>query len=84
MDSQNVGIDPEIKPTKLIKGQGLARLMIETNLITFGINLNMELLDLTKDESVGVVDDNFKYSSWYGDIVYILQNLQAPLETNKT
>lgn len=31
--------DVEIKPTKLIKGQGLAKLMAESNLHTLDINL---------------------------------------------
>jgi len=31
--------DLEIKPTKLIKGQGLARLMVESNLHALDINI---------------------------------------------
>jgi len=30
--------DLEIKPTKLIKGQGLEKLLVESNLISLGIN----------------------------------------------
>lgn len=37
--------DVEIKPTKLIKGQGLAKLMAETNLHALDINLITALSD---------------------------------------
>jgi len=73
----------EIKPTKLIKGQGLTRIMTETNLDTFDVNSIMELLDFPEDESMVKVDDCFRNCAWYTNVIYILQNLQVPLGTNK-
>lgn len=67
--------DLEIMPTKPIKGKALARLMTKTNLGSFGINLIMELSGITGVETVVAMDDRFKYSSWYGDIVYFLQKI---------
>lgn len=51
--------DLEIKPTKLIKGQGLSRLMNEMNIDTFDVNSIMEKLKFLEDESVVKVDDHF-------------------------
>ena len=39
--------DLDIKPTKLIKGQGLARLMVESNLHALDINL---ITTMSEDE----------------------------------
>ena len=77
-------VDLEIKPTKLIKGQGLARLVTEINLDAFGINFVPELLDLRGEESMVKVEDCFKQCPWYADVVYILQNLQVPLGIDRT
>lgn len=70
----------EIKPTKLIKGQGLAKLMAETNLHVLDINMIAALLDEDEDEenSALQVFDIFVSSPWYVDIVYVLQNLSSP------
>ena len=37
--------DIEIKPTKLIKGQGLAKLMVESNCHALDINFNAQIDD---------------------------------------
>eukprot|EP00253_Pinus_taeda_P009015 PITA_09015 len=70
--------DVEIKPTKLIKGQGLAKLMAEANLHVLDINLIAALSDEDEENSVLPVSDIFVSSPWYADIVYVLQNLSAP------
>eukprot|EP00253_Pinus_taeda_P008821 PITA_08821 len=70
--------DVEIKPTKLIKGQGLAKLMAETNLHVLDINLIAALSDEDEENSVLPVSDIFVSSPWYADIVYVLQNLSSP------
>eukprot|EP00253_Pinus_taeda_P010403 PITA_10403 len=71
--------DVEIKPTKLIKGQGLAKLMAKTNLHLLDINLIAALFDEDEENSVLQVSDIFVSSPWYADIVYVLQNLSSPL-----
>eukprot|EP00253_Pinus_taeda_P011791 PITA_11791 len=70
--------DVEIKPTKLIKGQGIAKLMAEANLHVLDINLIAALSDEDEENSVLPVSDIFVSSPWYADIVYVLQNLFAP------
>eukprot|EP00253_Pinus_taeda_P027313 PITA_27313 len=70
--------DVEIKPTKLIKGQGLAKLMAETNLHVLDINLIATLSNEDEENSAVQVSDIFISSPWYADIVYVLQNLSSP------
>eukprot|EP00253_Pinus_taeda_P021019 PITA_21019 len=70
--------DVEIKPTKLIKGQGLAKLMAETNLHALDINLIAALSDGEEENLAVQVSDIFTSSPWYADIVYVLQNVSAP------
>ena len=43
--------DVEIKPTKLVKGQGLAKLMAESNLHALDINLIATMSDENKEIS---------------------------------
>ena len=75
--------DIEIRPTKLVKGQGLAKLMAQSNCEVLGVNL----FDLCS-ENVAQVEERQVHpyliaSSWYKDIIYVLQNLQAPPEVSK-
>ena len=64
--------DIEIKPTKLIKGQGLAKIMANSNCES--LQLNFLTSDSTQlDTEVQVMPD-FSVSPWYSDIVYVLQN----------
>ena len=76
--------DLEIKPTKLIKGQGLAKLMAQSNCEILGINFIADLLADSKEEKVPQVSPKFLDSPWYADIIYVLRNLQAPPEFSKT
>ena len=70
--------DVEIKPTKLIKGQGLAKLMAESNLHALDINL-IAAMSEENEESLSVqVSEIFVLSPWYSDIVYVIQNLSPP------
>jgi len=66
--------DIEIRPTKLIKGRGLAKLMTETNFHVLDINQ----LDNEKEMATPQINQAFLQSPWYADIVYVLLNLQAP------
>jgi hypothetical protein len=74
--------DLDIKPTKLIKGQGLAKMMTETNWDSLGMNF---LSEISKEDipNSQVIED-FSLSPWYANIVYVLQNLQAPANMEKT
>jgi hypothetical protein len=76
--------DLEVKPTKLVKGQGLAKLLAESNFRALGIN-NLEshesLLDIEEidDQAPTIrIEDKFSTSTWYHDIVTYLLTLQCP------
>ena len=75
--------DIEIKPTKLVKGQGLAKLMAQSNHEALGINFLEPCTDIIAQQEEGKVHLDFLASSWYKDIVHVLQNLQAPPELSK-
>lgn len=76
--------DLEIKPTNLIKGQGLAKLMDEYNLLALDINLIAALPEEEKEEDPYLqVFDMFLSSPWYSHIVYVLQHLNPPPEVPK-
>eukprot|EP00253_Pinus_taeda_P022623 PITA_22623 len=70
--------DLEIKPTKLIKRQGLAKLMAKSNLHALDINLIAAMFEEDEDSSYVQVSKIFIHSPWYSDIVYVLQNLSPP------
>jgi hypothetical protein len=75
--------DLEIKPTKLIKGQGLAKLMAQANCELLGINFMDDLSTGAEEERVPQISQKFLDSPWYAYIIYVLRNLQAPLELSK-
>eukprot|EP00253_Pinus_taeda_P031764 PITA_31764 len=70
--------DVEIKPTKLVKGQGLAKPMAESNLHALDINLIAVMSDENGEEPPIQVSEMFALSPWYSDIIYVLKNL-SPL-----
>eukprot|EP00253_Pinus_taeda_P016796 PITA_16796 len=72
--------DIKIKPTKLIKGQGLAKLMTETNFQALDINE----LDNEQEMATPQINQAFLQSPWYTDICFVLLNLQAPPGLSKT
>jgi hypothetical protein len=57
--------DLEIKPTKLIKGQGLENLMAQSNFELLGINFIVDLSANSEDEKAPRVSQNFLESPWY-------------------
>jgi hypothetical protein len=84
-----IEFDVEIKPAKLVKGQGLAKLLAEENCKLLEINL------------VSVNEDNVQYSEdkiseemqvsahlanckWYSHIIHFLQTLSVPSYLTKT
>ena len=73
----------EIKPTKLIKGQGLAQLMAESNLQALDINM-VDSLDEHEGLPAPTVEEKFQNSPCYADILYVLTNINAPPDLSKT
>jgi hypothetical protein len=61
--------DLEIKPTKIIKGQGLAQMLTE---------INQEAIQMGENEQVNVMISELEHDEWYSDIVYYLKNLSCP------
>jgi hypothetical protein len=78
-----MGYDIEIKPTKLIKGQGLAKLMVESNFHALDINV-LDAADEKEEKATQNVKEVFLNSPWYADIIFVLHNLQAPPSLTKT
>jgi hypothetical protein len=76
--------DLEIKPTKLIKDQGLAKLMAQSNCDILGIKFIVDLSENPQEEAAPQVSQKFIDSPWYTDIIYVLKNLQAPPGLSKT
>jgi len=76
--------DLEINPTKFIKGQGLSKLMTQSNYDVLGIKFIADLSESEKEEIVPQVSQKFLESPWYVDIIYVLRNLQYPPEVIKT
>ena len=74
--------DIEIKPVKLIKGQGLAKMMIDSHCNSLQLNIFAGQSNQL-DAEVPVKPD-FSISPWYADIVFVLQNLQPPTGLSKT
>ena len=75
--------DIEIKPTKLIKGQGLAKLMVESNFHALDINFIAQKDDQEEMETPEI-SEAFSDSSWYAYIIFVLINLKAPLGLSRT
>ena len=70
--------DLEIKPTKLIKGQGLAKIMDQSNCDALSLHMIIELLIEEKNPQgqLGpLVGEHFLSSPWYTDIIFVLQHL---------
>jgi hypothetical protein len=78
--------DLEVKPTKLVKGQGLARLLAESNFQALGMNNAQEeegWIDMNEiDDQIteNKIEDKFISSDWYKDIVTYLLTLKCPDE----
>ena len=70
--------DVEIKPIKLIKGQGLEKLMAEPNMHALDINLIAAMSEEDEENLPTHISEIFLLSPWYLDIVYVLQNLSSP------
>ena len=75
--------DLEIKPTKLVKGQGLAKLMDTSNYQAIDLNImttNIMEIRQGEDETqepFSEVIPKFIESDWYKDIILYLQHLSC-------
>jgi len=69
--------DIEIKPTKLIKGQGLAKLMDESNFHALVINF-FAAVNEQEEQATPNIKEVFLKSPWYTYLIFVLHNLQAP------
>ena len=65
--------DIEIKPTKLIKGQGLENMMTTSN--CYSLQLNFLANHLNQLDTEVQVMPNFSISPWYSDILYATTKL---------
>ena len=73
--------DMEIKPTRLIKGQGLAKLLAESNCKALGISFINACSENQQAESSNKSsqgDLSLAECTWYRDILYFLQDLKPP------
>ena len=64
--------DIEIKPTKLVNGQGLAKLMSHSNCESLGVNFFEPCTKMIAQEEERKIHPNFIASSSYKDIIYVL------------
>jgi hypothetical protein len=76
--------DLEIKPTRLVKGQGLAKLLAESNFRSLSINglqgceEGVDMNDLDEKTSEIRIEEKFASSDWYKNIVSYLLTLKCP------
>src|SRR5713226_7413123 len=73
--------DVDIRPTKLAKGQGLAKLLAESNFQALGLHLMAK--ELAQEENQTELEkekimDFYSASTWYPGVVYFLLYLQCP------
>eukprot|EP00253_Pinus_taeda_P031142 PITA_31142 len=77
--------DIEIKPTKLVKGQGLAKLLTQSNLDCIDINLSTEISEISENEEEMVqINEKFLILEWYKDVALVLQHNRAPDNLSKS
>jgi hypothetical protein len=67
--------DLEIKPTKLIKDHVISRLMAQSDCDVVGMNFIIDMSKCPHEEVTAQVSQEFVDSSWYADIIYVLENL---------
>jgi hypothetical protein len=81
--------DVEINPTKLVKGQGLAKLLVESNCRVLDSNALSTNIIATKFEGIETKEPYFEvnYNSsqpdWYKDIIFYLQNFSCSTTWDK-
>ena len=76
--------DLEIKHTRLIKGQGLAKLMAKTGVEDININF-LDICNVSNQtHQESDISEYFLASPSYRDIIYVIKNLQDPPELTVT
>lgn len=75
--------DIEIKPTKLIKGQGLAKEMAESYFNALDINMVFAFDDL-EEPVTPPIDEAYLNSPLHGNLLYVVFNLNAHPGLSKT
>ena len=79
--------DLDIKPTKLVKGQGLAKLLIESNFQALGISLLAPVDEVTEEtdqiKTKSAIKYKFLCSDWYQDIIHYLCLFSCPPSINR-
>jgi hypothetical protein len=76
-----VEFDLEIRPTKLIKGQGLAKLLAEANCQALGISFINECSGIQQGQVSDIEhrrEPPLAKCPWYKDVIYFLQELRPP------
>jgi hypothetical protein len=78
--------DLEMKPTKLVKGKGLARLLAESKCKALGVNfMNADSIyqqtDIASNKSQ--ISPKLTECNWYKDLIHFLQTLQPPTGIDK-
>jgi hypothetical protein len=61
--------DLEIKPSKIIKGKGLAKMLTERN---------QEAIEIGEKEQINIIVSEIENNEWYSDVIYYLKNLTCP------
>jgi hypothetical protein len=75
--------DLEVKPSKMVKGQGLEKLLSKSNFRALGINHfeshnSLPNIEESDDQTPTIqIDDKFSSSSWYNNIILYLLTLQC-------
>ena len=69
-----IEFDIEVKPTKLVKGQGLAKLMAKENCEILGMNFTC-VNSANLQTKIAV---NLYSCEWYSVIIHFLKNLEVP------
>ena len=64
----------EIKPTKLIKGQGLAKILTQGNEKSLGIICQNSDPEQSVSDELQILEQH----PWYTDIIFFLRNLTCP------
>jgi hypothetical protein len=85
--SKILEFDLEIKPTKLVKGQGLVKLLAESNCKALGvsfINACSENQQAESSSQSSQGDLSLAECNWYIDILYFLQELKPPVGMGKS
>ena len=77
--------DVDIKSTKLVKGRGLAKLLVESNCQVLDLHLMAEnpQQDVVTEHNKEQIYSKYRDSPWYEKIVYFLLHLQCPRDLNK-